>query len=127
MRKFAPGLAALWLCVALAPAYAGDEVIYCGNGTVEPDKKEECDDGNLDAGDCCSPDCLYELKGSPCAEDENPCTDDVCDGAGKCGETNEASCDNGIFCDGADTCVAGACVHAGDPCPATDCHGCDEQ
>jgi len=34
-----------------------------------------------------------------------------------------ASCDNGTFCDGQDTCLAGACtVHAGDPCGGAACN-----
>jgi hypothetical protein len=34
---------------------------------------------------------------------------------------NGSSCNDGSFCNGADTCVAGACTsHAGDPCPGAD-------
>jgi len=33
----------------------------CGNGVVEPG--ERCDDGNLNEGDGCSPDCELELQG----------------------------------------------------------------
>jgi hypothetical protein len=42
----------------------------------------------------------------------------VCDGAGACTHpATTAPCDDGVFCNGADTCNAGACtVHAGDPC-----------
>ncbi|MFN8641614.1 MAG: M6 family metalloprotease domain-containing protein [Candidatus Binatia bacterium] len=54
----------------------------CGNGTVDPG--EQCDDDNLANGDCCSSTCQFEAGGSPCAGDNNPCTDDACDGAGSC-------------------------------------------
>jgi cysteine-rich repeat protein len=60
----------------------------CGNGVVEPG--EQCDDGNTADGDCCSSTCQDETAGTPC--------------------------DDGIFCNGPDTCRAGACVHEGDPC-----------
>jgi hypothetical protein len=59
-------------------------------------------------------------------DDENPCTDDVCEVDGTCEhEPNALSCDDGLFCNGLDTCGGGTCsVHAGDPCiaPTT----CDE-
>ncbi len=78
---------------------------------------EECDDGNLVAGDCCAPDGTVEAGGASCASDGNPCTDDVCDGAGRCGAYNTAGCDDGLFCNGNDMCLGGACqVHAGSPC-----------
>jgi endoglucanase len=35
----------------------------------------------------------------------------------------DADCDDGAFCNGAETCVAGSCVNGNDPCPGT---GCDE-
>ncbi len=37
----------------------GDSMV-CGDGTREPTCNEECDDGNQDAGDGCSPTCLVE-------------------------------------------------------------------
>ena len=52
----------------------------CGNGIVEP--PEQCDDGNVEDGDCCNPDCQFEAGGSPC-EDEAFCSyGDTCDGEG---------------------------------------------
>jgi cysteine-rich repeat protein len=88
----------------------------CGNGIL--DFGETCDDGNLAPGDCCSPACRLDGPGAPCADDGNACTADVCDGAGACGHpVNAAACDDGVFCNGADTCDGGECrVHAGDPC-----------
>ncbi len=61
----------------------------CGNGTLEG--AEQCDDGNLDNGDCCNSGCNFESTG--------------------------AGCDDGVFCTATDTCnAAGGCVGVGDPC-----------
>ena len=80
----------------------------CGNGVL--DLGEQCDDGNLLAGDCCSPLCQFEPAGSPCT-DGNPCTDNACDGAGTCLATpNMALCSDGNVCTTADVCTAGVCV-----------------
>ena len=56
------------------------------------------------------------------------CTDDTCDGAGSCAHPNNtASCDDGLYCNGTDTCSGGACtVHAGSPCSETECNTCQE-
>src|SRR5262245_22156909 len=54
----------------------------CTNGVVDP--TEECEDGNLTDGDCCSARCTFEPSGSACSADANVCTADVCDGAGAC-------------------------------------------
>src|SRR5262249_45140554 len=70
----------------------GKIAFICGNGTVDPG--EQCDDGNIVAGDCCSPSCQFESAGSAC-EDGNPCTaNGTCDGAGVCqaGAFTTAAC-----------------------------------
>jgi hypothetical protein len=87
----------------------------CGDGDL--DGSEECDDGNVFDGDCCSGTCDFDAPGASCT-DNNPCTDDACNGAGVCVHTNNtAPCDDDLFCTGADTCAGGTCsVHAGDPC-----------
>ena len=93
-----------------------DYCARCGNGMVEG--SEQCDDGNTASGDCCDANCQRDASGTSCTTDGNVCTDDVCNGAGTCThDANAASCDDGIFCNGLDTCSAKACtVHAGDPC-----------
>jgi cysteine-rich repeat protein len=60
-------------------------VPICGNGARE--FPEQCDDGNLVDGDCCSSLCMGEPVGQPCAEDGNVCTLDVCSGLGLCVHT----------------------------------------
>ena len=101
----------------------------CGNGIVEG--SEQCDDGNAADGDGCSAACQVEPcytcpdpgqacmpagSGTAC-NDNNPCTDDACDGGGHCvSSNNTAPCDDGQFCNGTDTCSGGTCVHSGNPC-----------
>jgi len=55
---------------------------------------------------------------TPCPDDGNGCTDDRCDGAGTCAHPpNLDPCDDGVFCNGVDTCAGGSCsTHSGDPC-----------
>ncbi len=48
-------------CRQLYQACRSDEGIVCGNGVVEPG--EECDDGNISAGDGCAADCTAETPG----------------------------------------------------------------
>ncbi|HSQ01304.1 MAG TPA: hypothetical protein VL049_29130, partial [Candidatus Dormibacteraeota bacterium] len=62
-------------------------------------------------------------------EDGNPCTVKTCSGPEikTCSITNsDGPCDDGLFCNGADTCALGICgAHAGNPCSAT-AKCCDE-
>jgi cysteine-rich repeat protein len=100
----------------------------CGNGVLEPG--EQCEDGNFRDGDCCSSTCQLDPVGTSCAA-PNSCTADTCDGAGTCvpgGPADGRPCDDGMFCNGADTCAGGTCsAHAGDPClGAGECRGCNE-
>lgn len=81
----------------------------CGDGVL--DSGEECDDGNLVNGDCCSNPCRLEGIGSACGNDGNVCTDDQCDGAGTCQHINNAApCSDGEVCTTGDTCQDGECV-----------------
>ncbi len=43
----------------------------CGNGYLTID--EECDDGNTDPGDCCSPTCQYESAATECRASAGTC------------------------------------------------------
>jgi len=92
-----------------------------------------CDDGNLCTSDECIPGVGCVHTSAPCS-DGIDCTHDACDPAtGACVSTpDDSACDNGLFCDGEETCnpevgcVAGvsSCVVACDDL----CHtaGCDE-
>ena len=123
----------------------------CGNGTQ--DQGEDCDDGNVEDGDCCSAFCTFEPAGSSCADDQYCNGDETCDGNGtcqagipidcsdgvdctvdSCDEVNEVcvnmpndnNCaDDGLFCNGQETCnVVDGCVSSGNPCPVEEL--CDE-
>jgi uncharacterized delta-60 repeat protein len=136
-----------------SPAYndltlARYDVSSCGNG--ESESAEDCDDDNsvngdgcdnnctstgcgngivtsgetCDGGECCTVACSYTTAGTACTEDLNPCTDDVCDGAGTCGTNNTLPCNDGNMCTGPDECSGGACL--GTPsvvCPS--CQACE--
>ncbi len=93
----------------------------CGGGTCSVHTGspcaggEECADACDEAADSC-----FDPVATPCSSDGNPCTDDVCNGEGDCvHQDNSAPCDDGVFCNGADTCSGGTCsVHDGNPCSA---------
>jgi subtilisin family serine protease len=58
-----------------------------------------------------------------CTTDNNDCTNDVCNGvSAECQhEANSAPCNDGVFCNGNDTCAATVCSqHAGNPCAGAD-------
>ena len=80
----------------------------CGNGVVDPG--EQCDDGNLIDGDCCSSSCQFEAAGNPCS-DNNACTQtDQCNGAGHCVGANPVICSALDQCHVAGTCDSGTGV-----------------
>src|SRR5439155_22580950 len=74
--------------------------------------------------------CQFEAAGAGCAADTNPCTNDVCDGAGACTHPNNtASCNDGQFCTVNDVCSGGSCggtardcSSAGDQCNVGVCN-----
>jgi cysteine-rich repeat protein len=69
------------------------------------DAGENCDDGNLVDGDCCTASCRFEAMGAPCGGGECPATS--CDGAGAC--VNQPATICGTICRPG-TCDAGSCV-----------------
>ncbi len=79
--------------------------------------------------------CNFNFGGLPCStaadcDDQNPCTDDACVQQGEFGACqhtahNDIPCDDGLFCDGTDTCYLGACSqHSGNPCASDSNPGC---
>jgi len=101
----------------------------------------DCDNGQYcDGAETCAPSvpgagpdgCVAGTP--PSCDDGFACTTDSCDpaangGAGACVNTpNDAYCDNGQFCDGAEMCVPSnpaadpsGCMAGFDPCPNTNC------
>ncbi len=55
--------------------------------------------------------CDFFPFGTPCSDDGDICTDDVCDGAGNCAHNpNTAPCDDGFNCTEGDVCGGGVCA-----------------
>ncbi len=101
----------IFLAALAVPALVHAE---CGDGTV--DELEQCDDGNLVAGDCCAADCTFESAetvcraaasacdvAETCTGDSDACPDDVVKPAG----TPDASCDACESCNGQGACGIG--------------------
>ena len=109
-------------------AWASLELALCGNDLVEG--SEECDDGNTDPGDCCSPTCQYESAATVCRHAAGICdAPDNCDGAGTCTAdaklTSEcraaaSACDAEEVCDGVSPgCPPDLFLPAGTECRAS--------
>jgi hypothetical protein len=140
-----------------------DPLAYCGNGTIDPG--EDCDytnlggetceslgfgggvlacsesctfdtsgctplpfcgDSTIDPGEdcdppggCCAADCTYEPAGASCPDGMFCNGEETCDSMGACLAGTPVDCpDNGLFCDGTEYCDedADACAGTGDPC-----------
>lgn len=99
-------------------------------GAASCTNASECDDGTgCTVGECIDGRCRHTslcAQGEMCCagacvpagcDDDNPCTDDACGPSGCEHVNHDGPCDDGLFCNGADTCRDGACsVHAGAPC-----------
>ena len=78
----------------------------CGDGVVQP--SEQCDDGNLVPGDCCSPACTIEAAGTVCRPSSGGCDlDEVCTGSSATCPADDAAPDHDGdgTCDGLDPCT----------------------
>ncbi|MCA9604870.1 MAG: hypothetical protein KC619_04725 [Myxococcales bacterium] len=125
-------------CIEGSCFFAPDDGLCPSDERCDP--VEGCFGGALLGDPCRSPDdcgvsliCCGGRCESPGCDDGNACTDDVCGAAGCEHAPSTGSCDDGVFCNGADTCAGGTCsVHSGDPCggasvcdePAAACVGC---
>jgi uncharacterized delta-60 repeat protein len=88
---------------ALARYLPGD---ICGNGVIEPG--EECDDGNLVDGDCCSSLCQIEPAGKVCRAPSSACDlAETCDGTTPTcpADTGTPDTDGDGVCDAQDACI----------------------
>ncbi|MEM9175956.1 MAG: M20/M25/M40 family metallo-hydrolase [Myxococcota bacterium] len=139
---FALGFNALQATVgAVAEIVDARQPTTCGDSVL--DAGEQCDDGNLLAGDCCSPFCALEPAGTLCRAADGVCdAADFCDGVGATCPADAVApvgtpcraaagvCDRAEVCDGiATTCPADAkstdeCRPAVDVCDAAEsCDG----
>ena len=88
-----------------------------------------CDDGLFCNGaDTCSSGACLQHAGSPCAgaDGDFNCMESCSEDADACAsnDSDGSPCNDGIFCNGADTCLSGACTqHAGVPCAGPDGDG----
>ena len=93
-------------------------------GCVNANNTDSCDDGDAcTTGDTCAAGtCVGGVP--PDCDDGNVCTDDSCDSVLGCVYANNtASCEDGLFCNGAEICSGGTCQPGTDPCSPL---GCDE-
>ncbi len=82
----------------------------CGNGVVEPDLFEECDDGNLDDEDGCTKLCEFTCKEDSKCDDLDPCNGvEVCLDDHTCSPGSNAMSDGSPCGDNA-SCSGGVCV-----------------
>ena len=112
------------------------------DGTVCNEATNSCDtpvcdnDGICGPGeDCnnCPNDCRQKITGVPkntyCCDGDLPdcgnvqCSESgwICGGNGGGSCTENSECDDGQFCNGAETCAAGSCQGGSDPCPGQGC------
>ncbi|MFC1641250.1 DUF4215 domain-containing protein, partial [Myxococcota bacterium] len=80
-----------WICpVSGLPC---QKVPECGNGVVEPNGQEECDDGNTSISDGCSDQCRIEASFWDCSVPAVPCVNTIQCGDGKV--EGQEQCDDG--------------------------------
>jgi hypothetical protein len=96
----------------------------CQAGVCTADIPLHCNDNNSCNGiETCDPVAGCQAGIPLNCNDENVCTDDTCDPVLGCVHTlNTAPCDDGLYCNGEDTCREGSCaIHTGDPCGLLPC------
>ncbi len=101
-------LVAIWAVFAVSIIATSAVGQVCGNSILETG--EDCDDGNIVDGDCCSSSCSFEV--GSCDDGDACSVGDTCDGAGTCVPGSAPDCDDGNLCtkDSCDSAVG--CVNA---------------
>jgi len=118
---------------ATCPPGGSPDLTSCvGGRCVDPrcsdEAQEFCPDGcEADAdcpggGVCVAGVCLGGALEPADCDDDDPCTDDALGDDGCVHTPNTAGCDDGVFCNGPDTCLDGECaVHGTPPCAVERC------
>ncbi len=97
-----------------------------GDCTAADPDSAACDDSVFCNGtDSCLAGACSQHGVNPCPgpDGDNNCAESCNEGAGDCtaADPDSAACDDSIFCNGADSCLTGACSqHGGNPCPGPD-------
>ena len=121
-------------CPDLLCVHTDNDTASCDDGLF-CNGEEVCSAGVcLSSGDPCSnvtAACDDGVDGCVCGneadcDDDNPCTDDACPAEVCIHTDNTASCDDGMFCNGAETCEGGECEPGFDPCPGQQCNEADD-
>ncbi|HYC54934.1 MAG TPA: hypothetical protein VEL28_08335, partial [Candidatus Binatia bacterium] len=115
-------------CIAQTPGYPAAALCDDGNQCTDDACNDtlhacahvanSCSDGIACTSDACAINvCTHTPVNAQC-DDSNPCTADTCSTTVGCVHPAQAnSCDDGVFCNGTDSCSGGTCSsHAGDPC-----------
>jgi cysteine-rich repeat protein len=102
----------------------------CNPVTSGCEHSNSCDDGFACTIDSCmGATCIHTPDDLLC-DDSDVCTDEICSAVTGCVFTPNANpCDDGVFCNGDDSCANGTCsVHVGAPCEGLpECQNtCDE-
>jgi cysteine-rich repeat protein len=101
-------LVAIWAALAVSIIATSAMGQVCGDSILETG--EDCDDGNIVDGDCCSSSCSFEV--GSCDDGDACSVGDTCDGAGACVPGSAPDCDDGNLCtkDSCDSSIG--CVNA---------------
>lgn len=104
------------VCDGVGVCAGDDSACTCGNGTVEVGLGEQCDDGNVSDGDCCSSTCQFEAIGEPCSDGDDCTQGDECNGSGVCqASENVCSCCSEHAAGGCGQASCEECVFAAEP------------
>jgi hypothetical protein len=111
----------------------GDCSESCNEGsdscTANDPAASPCNDGLFcTAADTCNASGTCVGSGNPCpgSDGDMDCSESCNETSDSCSanDPNGSGCNDGTYCNGADTCSSGACsAHAGNPCPGSDGDG----
>ncbi|MEM9072809.1 MAG: hypothetical protein AAGE52_30160 [Myxococcota bacterium] len=107
------------------PDAGGDSGTDAGvDSSVRCSDNTDCDDGIPCTTEACIDGVCHFTADSAMCDDGERCTTDRCDLMRGCiAINNNLSCDDGVFCNGNDTCASGACsLHDGNACGGLTCN-----